>query len=377
VAPIEESRLASLEAMLERLAPDPGHNTVVPFGKLPQCHFGRLFVWRGGKDQQGRPLDSQLLLCADCDGSASELLKQLVEVSGSGIDSLFSHCKQYPATPTGLRERLRFLERQRVEERAHYVHRPGRSVGQVVFEAKLRRAIDGFLASLDATKLSAVEVRTKVVEFVRADPTLTTALSRPDGLGPVHRAREAFDFVMRPLLLLLFGPVVVPTALAVLLLVRLRELRDHPPHLRPTAELLEQLTKLEDFSAHNAYSAGGFIKPGGLSRFTIESVLRAIDYGVRHLFTEDSLAGVRSIHFARWIPIDGRRMIFASVFDGSVESYNDDFINLLGWGLNLVFSNGEGYPRTRWLVFDGAKSQRPHPFLCENRGANNPKSRRQ
>jgi hypothetical protein len=25
--------------------------------------------------------------------------------------------------------------------------------------------------------------------------------------------------------------------------------------------------------------------------------------------------------------------------------------------LNLVFSNGVGYPRTRWLVFDGAKDE--------------------
>lgn len=109
VAPVVESRLASLEAMLERLTSDPGHNTVVPFGKLPQCHFGRLFVWRGGKDQRGRDLDAQLLLCADCDGSANELLNQLVEVSGSGIDRLFCHCKEYPRAPTSVRERTRFL----------------------------------------------------------------------------------------------------------------------------------------------------------------------------------------------------------------------------------------------------------------------------
>jgi hypothetical protein len=32
----------------------------------------------------------------------------------------------------------------------------------------------------------------------------------------------------------------------------------------------------------------------------------------------------------------------------------DDFINKVAWGLNLVFSNGVGYPRTRWLIKDGA-----------------------
>ncbi len=31
----------------------------------------------------------------------------------------------------------------------------------------------------------------------------------------------------------------------------------------------------------------------------------------------------------------------------------DDFINKVGWGLNLLFSNGVGWPRTRWLVHGG------------------------
>jgi hypothetical protein len=33
----------------------------------------------------------------------------------------------------------------------------------------------------------------------------------------------------------------------------------------------------------------------------------------------------------------------------------DDFINKVAWGLNLVFSNGVGYPRTRWLIKGGAE----------------------
>ena len=33
----------------------------------------------------------------------------------------------------------------------------------------------------------------------------------------------------------------------------------------------------------------------------------------------------------------------------------DDFINKVGWGLNLLFSNGVGWPRTRWLVHGGAR----------------------
>ena len=67
---------------------------------------------------------------------------------------------------------------------------------------------------------------------------------------------------------------------------------------------------------------------------------------------------MKTIHFARWVFLDGkRRMFFASNYDGSLESYMDDFIDKVAWGLNLVFSNGVGYPRARWLVFGGARDE--------------------
>ena len=50
-------------------------------------------------------------------------------------------------------------------------------------------------------------------------------------------------------------------------------------------------------------------------------------------------------------------MLFASNYDGSLESYMDDFIDKISWGLNLVFTNGIGYPRTRWLIKDGCRDE--------------------
>jgi hypothetical protein len=35
----------------------------------------------------------------------------------------------------------------------------------------------------------------------------------------------------------------------------------------------------------------------------------------------------------------------------------DDFINKVGFGLNVVFSNGVGYPHTDWLLLKGAKNE--------------------
>ena len=95
--------------------------------------------------------------------------------------------------------------------------------------------------------------------------------------------------------------------------------------------------------------------------------LRGLDYAARHVFARDNLAGVRSIHFARWVLLDGgKRVVFASNYDGSQESYMSDFIDRVAWGVNLVFSNGVGYPPTRWLVFGGARDEQRYKAYLRN-----------
>lgn len=354
IAAVNPARLAALQTTLATMSLDPALNEWIPFGRSSRCHFGRLFTWGAMKDQAGRELPPQLLFTADFDGPAETFLRELVEVAGAGIDAVFAHCRDYPGETAAPAARLDYLERHRVRERAHYVHRPGRSVQQILQEADLRVEVDQFLATLNADDLAALEVWQRVYEFVRTHPRLSTLTEPPEGLDWRHQARETLDRIVRPALLGLLSPLLSPLTSAAVLLLRLQERKERPKHERPDLEHLGRLTAVEDFAAHNAYAAGGFIKPGALRFTAIYSLLELVDYGVRHLFNEDSLAGVKTIHFARWIPVSGRRMIFTSNFDGSVESYNDDFINLLGWGLNLVFSNGEAYPPTRWLIFGGA-----------------------
>jgi hypothetical protein len=129
-------------------------------------------------------------------------------------------------------------------------------------------------------------------------------------------------------------------------------------HDRPDPEHARRLGRIEDYAAQNQFSAVGFVKPGWFRRTIVLVVLFAIDYAARHVFTRADLAGVKSIHFARWTMLDGRRRaIFTSNYDGSVESYMDDFIDKVAFGLNASFSHGENFPRTRFLFFEGARRE--------------------
>jgi hypothetical protein len=153
-------------------------------------------------------------------------------------------------------------------------------------------------------------------------------------------------------------PVLVVTLPIWVVLIRIREASDAAPHIKPDPAHVAQLAAAEDVTPQNQFSAVGLFKPGRLRGLTARAVLLLVNYGIRHFFDRGNLAGVKTIHFARWVPLNGRRrMIFASNYDGSLESYMDDFIDKLAWGLNAVFSNGIGYPKTRWLLFGGAKDE--------------------
>jgi hypothetical protein len=126
-------------------------------------------------------------------------------------------------------------------------------------------------------------------------------------------------------------------------------------------EYSEELSRAEDHYVTNQFSAMGSLKPGLLRLLTTFGVLSTVNYAARHIVRPGRLGRVRTIHFARWVFLDGtNRMIFCSNYDGSVESYMDDFINKTGFGLNAAFSNGIGYPRTNWLVLDGCADERKY-----------------
>jgi hypothetical protein len=358
VAAVNPARKDALAGLMAELGSDPAGNAVLPFGALPGCHFARVLVLPESRDLDGQSIAPELLVLSDCDGSADEHLEALVDAAGSGIDRLFSHCVGYPAVPAPRRERLAFLRRQRVRVKANYVHRPGRSVRQIRDEARLRLKLRDVWQARGPELGSAQAAREVVSRRLREDPEWSWAFRAPEGVGAKYRLGNALHAAVVPAAAAAIAPVLTPGVLLLLGLVRLQEKQDRSEHVRPSPEHLQALTALEDRAAHSGFTAGGYVKTGLVRQAVLRSVLALIGYGTRHLFTRDSLAGVKSIHFARWIPLDGgRRVLFASNFDGSVESYNNDFIDIVSWGLNLVFSNGEGYPSTRWLVLEGARRE--------------------
>jgi hypothetical protein len=132
---------------------------------------------------------------------------------------------------------------------------------------------------------------------------------------------------------------------------------------RPDAASRAEIARHEDYDTTNPYIVIGCLKPGLFRRLTTIILLSVVDYGARHLFNRGHLARVKTIHFARWVFLNHQKqMFFASNYDGSLEAYMDDFINKVGWGLNLLFSNGVGYPKTSWLIQGGSDNEQKFEY---------------
>ena len=115
------------------------------------------------------------------------------------------------------------------------------------------------------------------------------------------------------------------------------------------------MARLEDHIVQNHMGSVVHVKPGLLRAVLIRAGLWGLGLAVRVIATDGYLGSMRTIHFAHWALVsNGGRLVFFSNFDGSWESYLDDFIEKAHAGLTLAWGNCVGFPGAQYLVFEGA-----------------------
>ena len=365
--PLDESKEAGLRELLAVLKNDTENNPLIPFAQFNDClHFARFLIYEGPEHPE--TYASSLVFIANVDGPVDHFLEQLVAKTTKGIDAIFSACLGYPPKSRRTRAtRLNYLKQHLLPAQAFYINTIGRGVKQILEEDKLHQAIQEYLnQNPPASGTPAKMLRQQIIEYIANDKDLFGAMEAPAQPSKLWRTKEQ----VRLFALAGMGLVIVawtwPLIVGWVVVVQLKEMGDQEDTHRAPVERLNQLRANEDFAVHNQFSAAGYLKPGLIRRVTARSVLALAQVALRHVFNKGDLAGiplldldgVDTIHFAHWIMLDNdKRLLFASNYDGSLESYMVDFIDKVSWGLNIVFSNGRGYPRTNWLVFDGARHE--------------------
>ena len=371
LAAIEPGREAEIRGLLESMNLGPGQvdpdNSLIPFAMFDKLHFARVLLLddktTGDVAAHGLPVTIHplyLALLGDVDGDGDEFLDELADGATYGLWRLFNCCH-------GFTHDLPLAEWMRLHRSppiANYINSKGRTVRQIHEEAALRKILLDRISthSDEFAGLSPRDVHARLGRFFDAEKSVGHITLSPDTPTPISwHVGNLLHLLVWPMTILLLSPLLLLAAPFYLIALRRREKSD--PELCDSVDQAhtDKLSLGEDHDVTNPFSAMGTLKPGLMRRLTVIGVLATVDYAARHIVRPGRLGRIRSIHFARWVFLDNkRRMVFFSNYDGSVESYMDDFINKTDFGLNASFSNGIGYPRTNWLVLDGCADERKY-----------------
>jgi hypothetical protein len=365
VARVAPGRERGLRELLETMNAQPGladpANAVLPFGQFERLHFARLGVLDdptlGDIEAHGVPrpnLPVYLAFIGSCDGPASECIEDFAQRAGAGLRRIFMHCDGFDAQD----DLLAWMQAHQRPLAANYINWVGRTVRQIKEESALRRALAAKVPRAPlASAAQAQQLRRELIDFVDAEVSAgRLGLTPPDPTPLRWQISKLLHLAAIPLAGLILVPVLIVLSPLLIYILRTKENSDAEICTPPDRAVLLEMQHLEDHDVSNQYTAIGSVKPGWFRRWLVTVLLVLIDYTCRHIFTHGFLARVQTIHFAFWAFLDDkRRLVFTSNYDGGHEAYMDDFINKVAWGLNLAFSHGVGWPRTRWLVARGAR----------------------
>ena len=374
VAVIRKGCIDDLRALLATMNRAPGHadpdNTLVPFGLFDRLHVARFVIIEahtadeieayGLPPREWRPA---LAFLGDCDGDAKSFIDELARHAEQGLRRIFSLCEGFSEDS---RQLTQWMQARSIKPAANYINWIGRTVRQVREEAVLHQSLSACLQDIlaDVGRVDTRALRQKLLSHVEKEKHAgRLRLTPPDPTPWPWKIRNLLHKIGIPLTLLLLLPMLLLAAPFFAWRLRVLERSDPEIVIRPDPQHVRSLSVQEDHDITNQFNVLGDVKPGLFRLFTLKFLLLILNYSARHIYNRGYLTRVRTIHFARWVLIDNnRRLFFASNYDGSLESYMDDFINKVAWGLNLVFSNGVAYPPTRWLIKDGAEQEQKFKY---------------
>lgn len=235
--------------------------------------------------------------------------------------------------------------------------------GAIIRPSRKRLALAGWkgsdllgttLATLRAPDNRFILIGFALLSLLCAIPVYRLAL--PDGeASAVQNVLAILAAVLSaPLLALLVAAIGFG---AFLLLVRRAEKREPSDPRNASLQDVKEITQREDARGfeQNHIIAVMPLKRGMIRRLSFAFSMWWIRQAVTHWFRPGFVVTMGTIHKARWFVVPGtRQFVFHSNYDGSWESYLEDFITRANQGQTSAWSHGEGFPPTRFLILDGA-----------------------
>ncbi len=355
LAPIRPDNESGLRQLLRAIGDDINGKDLaagrtrphIAFVRSRHIHFARFAILN---DPDRGPDRSRLLYTSIYDGSLEAHLDELVSIT-SDMNAIWGACEGY----TGTNEFPMFVNARTQELAAYYTAFRDETVGTITSAIDARRRgqalQDGGGPRVRATSRGHHDSLLR--RAIRAAPIVSDvvrAVAR-SGFGHVyHGTRRIVASLERYPLFRLFNWITrnrIPplrSRFSSLVLDQRAPFEPIVPGDEIPARAAAGAPALrEDAVAQNQLTVVTVIDPARIDR--VRAVMAAIDSYARRLAPPGSLIGISTIHFARWLVIDhGRRLLFVSDYDGSWESYIDEFAEMILTGLDAIWETSLGMP---------------------------------
>lgn len=327
IIPVIPDEVTALRQILHDMGQDVMHNPHVQFPRSRLTHFARFALLPDTMPAQ-TDLTPHLLFSSNYDGTLDEYLSELLKIS-PGLDEIFGRCEGYP----GREHFHEFVRRHHHDASAFFVAFRDEDASQIRTYKRLREQLDAFLDE-NPQFVSAFND----VMSINAGAGTNFVQRVFDGLKSA--AVRVFKLLVTPFKWLgkwiLFPPwkELDPFSGIRINLQRTDEDIKH----------IQELAAFENLVVQNQMIILSEVKPGQLGM--LKRFLAFVNLAAR-LSPPGELAGLRTIHFARWVLFDNdRRLLFLSNYDGTWENYIGDFVNQLSDGLNAIWRNTVDFPET-------------------------------
>lgn len=359
---VKASFRSDLQALLGEIGQNPAANEHIPFGKLDSLHFAGLAI------HDHPTFGSRLIFEGNFDGSVGRFLNNLCSIAQPALVRIFTMCKAFPpgANQIGIQK---FMRGHLVKPLAYHIGNLGTTVQQIKTEQVLYEFLE---RELDAISSSAPVVATNIDAHLRSAVRSAHpwAFTSPRGLSWLEKIVPKLEFAAAALVAIVLILAFLPLVIITIVVLRVQEKTD--PVWSGDAKPLHvnELLAVEDAvnTVANHMVSVSSMKPGRLRAFTVRFALAGVNLIARSVFTNGQLGTIGSIHFAHWSLIDGgRSLLFLSNYDGSWQSYLNDFIDKAATGLTGIWSNTVQFPRASFLVNGGARSERDFKAIARDR----------
>jgi hypothetical protein len=378
LAPIRPGEEESLRAILRpigndirgRQLDDRAGQPRIEFPRSRRIHFARFAILADpdrGHDRR------RLLYSANYDGDLDDHLAELMAIT-SDMEAIWGRCEDY----TGAGGFATFIRAHAHEPDAFYIAFHDETVESIREAIALRRHAQTLLDAPSAAPLAAIlprlssrspdwagdirrafntagrsiaetlerliralpvvadlfraVTRSGVVDVVRGAQRIVASLNR----SPLFRVWNRLTGNRMPPRQSPYSSVWLDNCAVPAPLVPGDEVTSEPDRQPPP-------TFREDVVTQNQLTLVTVVKPGHVNR--VRAVMAAIDSYSKRLAPPGTLIGISTIHFVKWLVIDnGRRVMMVSDYDGSWESYIDEFAEMILSGLDAIWDTSYGYP---------------------------------